>query len=724
MTSAAFRINSSPYSDRGYDTVEDDDLTLELEDPSVDVWKVQYSVVTESVAAPAGRAFTPSTGLAATPSSTVNFNVAASTGPYVGRAYCFRIRCQINNGVNPDGSVNVEYTKDRLVSVADEGGLRAVAVAETTEYDSTFGWVEWIERILALSAAGSFTAQPSSYTADANKLALRDADGDIEFRWVFADELVAKTTNVEVRTGVGGYVGFSQDGAQAARINIDATVGALDFQTATARIACAGDLKLWTTGGQILLQTGSPTPATRVSVEYANPDVNISGSPDAGGVFSVASTIDLGLTAAGQAGLFGNTLVLLSATTASITATTTASLSAGTTLALSGTTTASLTAGGILTLQTGTGTEMVFREGATEFLRGADVANVSTLTLPGTSGSRIVSSASGFALTLSANGGAFQLQNGTTNTVQIDVIAGTTTRIRGQGTASTEFGTVVASAPLLLKCGAGSQLRLMENTVEVFYASDETNVSVLSGKGSGGTEVNATTGRLDLKCAAGSTVRLQETGASSYVEVDDQSGVIVLNLSSGTASLVKATNLGFRGEGYIQFESPNGSVRGTIWSGGGSNANRIEWFAGAAADTDAPTTAHRFGFLGTGGVRYFDARFARKQTAADTPVVVWTSPDLPAGTTFVTATVNVATASGATGGTFVLEQSVRSDGATPVLLGAIATTTKGTPNLAVAPSFTSAVSGAGITISADPNTATGTHFQLGKIEVVYGAAAT
>lgn len=65
------------------------------------------------------------------------------------------VRSTVNGGVNPDGSPNPEYVRERMVVVRDVNGGRKIVATETTQYESD-GW------------AGAFTGGATGATGDSD----------------------------------------------------------------------------------------------------------------------------------------------------------------------------------------------------------------------------------------------------------------------------------------------------------------------------------------------------------------------------------------------------------------------------------------------------------------------------------------------------------------------------------------------------------------------------
>jgi hypothetical protein len=114
--------------------------TLLLED-TTDIWKWQVSVVAASKVAQADPpSFSPVTGLAATPSSSIAFlPTALGYGSYW-------LRSVVNNGKDAAGKTNPDYTFDRIIRIlTPTAGLGCPLIAEQQQFDLDFGWAGDVE---------------------------------------------------------------------------------------------------------------------------------------------------------------------------------------------------------------------------------------------------------------------------------------------------------------------------------------------------------------------------------------------------------------------------------------------------------------------------------------------------------------------------------------------------------------------------------------------------
>lgn len=163
MTTAAFRARNlttsgawSNFADGGFDAAAGDEIEVQLEGaPALDVWMTQFSDVDRSN----GRTivtFSPSTGIAATPTSGVTFTMpAAEVGTH-------SIQCQTNGGPqSADGTPDPDFTKLRFFAVRTTNlALRHPLYPESTEYEPDGPAVSAQEMIDAVDAgaAGAVTS--------------------------------------------------------------------------------------------------------------------------------------------------------------------------------------------------------------------------------------------------------------------------------------------------------------------------------------------------------------------------------------------------------------------------------------------------------------------------------------------------------------------------------------------------------------------------------------
>ena len=160
MTTAAFKARNltsggawSLFTDAGFDADPGDEIELKLEgSPALDIWQTVFADIGRSDGRTA-LTFSPSTGIAATPTSSVTF-----TFPGTERG-TWAVQCQTNGGeivlVNgePDATVN---TKARYFAIRTANfGLRHPLSAETTEYQAGGYPVAIQEMEDAVDAAGA-----------------------------------------------------------------------------------------------------------------------------------------------------------------------------------------------------------------------------------------------------------------------------------------------------------------------------------------------------------------------------------------------------------------------------------------------------------------------------------------------------------------------------------------------------------------------------------------
>lgn len=129
-------------TDGGFDATPAATVTIHLIDTSARTWTIECISTDEtSVAA------TVTAGLTLdTPAKTASF-----TAPAAGKAY--RFRSTVNGGVDARGVAQASYSTTFCVYTLT-GSARVIAVDETTEGDSTFGWIASLNAVLR-SAGGA-----------------------------------------------------------------------------------------------------------------------------------------------------------------------------------------------------------------------------------------------------------------------------------------------------------------------------------------------------------------------------------------------------------------------------------------------------------------------------------------------------------------------------------------------------------------------------------------
>lgn len=147
MTTAKFTINATAAALRGYDALNSEALSFQLEDsPALDVLACVYSVVIASYGAPA--LTLSGSGVASPPTAAVTTS-APSSG-----AHSYIIRCTITTDQGTQ-------TYERLVCTRVLGA-RKIAPGETIQHDPTYGWTKaWSDLIDSYVAALAATEKPA-----------------------------------------------------------------------------------------------------------------------------------------------------------------------------------------------------------------------------------------------------------------------------------------------------------------------------------------------------------------------------------------------------------------------------------------------------------------------------------------------------------------------------------------------------------------------------------
>lgn len=141
MSTADFSISGDPSTNHGYDADNSEVLDLRLEaSPALDIRTIQYSTVVASSDAPA--LVYSDSGAPSPPTSSCTATMPASG------LHAYLIQAQANGGVDAEGNVNSDYTKQRLVVIRATTGVRKLVASERTEYDATHGWVAAINELI------------------------------------------------------------------------------------------------------------------------------------------------------------------------------------------------------------------------------------------------------------------------------------------------------------------------------------------------------------------------------------------------------------------------------------------------------------------------------------------------------------------------------------------------------------------------------------------------
>lgn len=175
---ARFTINATPSSSPGFDGSVSQALTFALESVAslVQQWTLSVTDVNDTTSPASSKSAPPLSLVGATTGQKVNAATPASsittTLPASG-VHSWIVRSQVNGGKNPDGSVNPDYTAERMVVIKTGSGLRKIVYAESTQY-GTRGWAD-AQNDLIDAGAGPLLAPGGA--ANANKIAAADGAG-------------------------------------------------------------------------------------------------------------------------------------------------------------------------------------------------------------------------------------------------------------------------------------------------------------------------------------------------------------------------------------------------------------------------------------------------------------------------------------------------------------------------------------------------------------------
>lgn len=155
-TTAKFKVNGTASSPPGFDAINSQVITLQLETAvAPDVFKTQFFINSVDPNSPQSSmnaptiTLSPSTGIPTTPTDTVTFTMPA-TGTHT-----YAVRCVINNGVETaTGRVRTEWTYERIVGIrSPTAAIRKMIPGESTQY-SARGWTDEQNRMVDTFSGG------------------------------------------------------------------------------------------------------------------------------------------------------------------------------------------------------------------------------------------------------------------------------------------------------------------------------------------------------------------------------------------------------------------------------------------------------------------------------------------------------------------------------------------------------------------------------------------
>lgn len=269
-----------------------------------------------------------------------------------------------------------ETTRFRIVSPSL--GLKDTAHREDTQFSSARpGGVDALKANWRTIETSLGALASADYNATANTIALRDADGDCEFRYVYADQILAQATaNVLLGCDAAGYITFWEGVTEVARVFDNGGIRSITFQgAAAAEIISGGRLDLQAASGNYILLRESTTEVFRISDET---NVSTLSGRGSGGTSVVSNSG--GLTC--QAGA------------------------------------------GDLTLQCASTYKLILKEDGTSVCEVYDAANVSTIAGKGSGGTRIAADTGNLVLDC-ASGSVVRITEGGTTVCDIYDSAGT-----------------------------------------------------------------------------------------------------------------------------------------------------------------------------------------------------------------------------------------------------------------------------------------------------------
>lgn len=265
-----------------------------------------------------------------------------------------------------------------LIDIPSASGLRDLGRGEGALYGGDRKrWVKTIQDNNRVIETTIGTLGTPDYLATPNTVPLRDADGDCEFRYVYADQILAQATaNVLLGCDAAGYITFWEGVTEVARVFDNGGIRSLTFQGAVAaEVISGGRLDLQAASGNYILLRESTTEVFRISDET---NVSTLSGRGSGGTSVVSNSG--GLTC--QAGA------------------------------------------GDLTLQCASTYKLILKEGSTSVAEVYDAANVSTIAGKGSGGTRIAADTGNLVLDC-ASGSVVRITEGGTTVCDIYDSAGT-----------------------------------------------------------------------------------------------------------------------------------------------------------------------------------------------------------------------------------------------------------------------------------------------------------
>lgn len=133
-SNAEFTIDGDPFSSGGHDGTNGQSVDLQLASPGGDVRQVVYSVVSKSKDA-------PDLSFSAGASPTTPADALSFTLPATG-SHSWLVQAQINGGVDSNNDTVRAWTKQRIIAIRNQNGLRKIVPVETDQYSAVDGWSE------------------------------------------------------------------------------------------------------------------------------------------------------------------------------------------------------------------------------------------------------------------------------------------------------------------------------------------------------------------------------------------------------------------------------------------------------------------------------------------------------------------------------------------------------------------------------------------------------
>lgn len=321
-----------------------------------------------------------------------------------------------------------------------------------------------------------------------------------------------------------------------------------------------------------------------------------------------------------------------------------------------------------LTLNAPSGSAVKITEGGTAVAQIEDVSGVSTITLQGVSGSRIIGTTV-FNLAVNA-AGKFNFQDNTTAILEMQ-LSGGDTYLTGMGTNQIIRAN---TGNLTLQAASGSALKLNEGATAVLQVEDISTVATISGKGAGGTEFNSTTGDMTLRVPSAGLIKMYE-GTDNVWNFDyDTPNTAGRMATSATVGWIQAPILYLKGTSSTRVVDPSGSICFYADSSGPVVGDYIHGYSKNTVGTSG--YINRVWGAVANALHNIKEYYGNLLTT-DATTATALSITLPTSAVLVTATIVATDATTANGAAFEVKAAFRTAGGTTTLIGTATTVSVG-----------------------------------------------